>query len=501
MGSVLVLFAVTAVLVLLLGALAVFAVWWALFGDRARHRRCPRCWHDLTGTQGLRCGECGHEARHERELHRTRRRWGAAAAALAAILGVTAWVRLEALGSSWTSHVPDWVLVRMPGALPDGAMPAWAWQELGDRIGADALAAPDVLALVGTFAGGTPVGDPDDPAVRALAYASRTEPPELRRDGRDRGPDRDAAGLEAARAAFERDREAALARIAPWIELEAPSQWTPGERPMARVRGTVWGRDTEWRIRATEGGDPWLVGDGMSALRMQPAFGALPLPMPSGDGRVRARLTVQTRRRGDDGTWGGWSPAAPIAVDAEVRPLADAALAADDSAATREAVLGAFGFPVTLWSDEDRPAGIRFNPRAFSGGGFGDLLVGVTVELLEGEAVRRRSRLWWPGSGIERTGWEVEREDLDALRRLRRFAEDAARLEEHPDGGRIVPGWSLRVRGERLAALRAARAGRLEAGPLRWWSGEVTLPLRIGERPSPAPRRSFRTEPWAGPDP
>lgn len=493
MGSVLLLFAASALLVLLLGALAVFAVWWALFGDRARHRRCPRCWHDLTGTQGLRCGECGHEARDERELHRTRRRWGAAAAALAAILGVTAWVRLEALGSSWTSHVPDWALVRMPGALPEGAMPPWAWQELADRLGADELAAPDILELVGAFAGGAAVGDPDDPAVRVLAYASRAFPPEFE--------DRDAAAREAARRAFERDREAALSRIPPWIEMTAPSQWTPGERPMARVRGTVWGGDTEWRIRVADGSGPWLVGDGMSALRMQPAFGALALPMPGADGRVRARLSVETRRMGDDGSWGAWSAAAPILVDAEVRPLPEAALVPDASAAAEEAVRGAFGFPVTLWTDEDRPAGIRFNPRAFGGGSFGDLLVGVTVELLEGDAVRRRSRLWWPGSGIERTGWEVEHEDLDALRRLRRFAQDPARLEEHPDGGRIVPGWSLRVRGERLAALRAARAERLEAGPLRWWSGTVDLPLRIGERPSPAPRRSFRTEPWPGPAP
>ena len=56
---------------------------WALFGDSfrrrfRRRRRCPRCWYDLTHTEGLRCNECGHEVRRERQLFRARRRWGIA---------------------------------------------------------------------------------------------------------------------------------------------------------------------------------------------------------------------------------------------------------------------------------------------------------------------------------------------------------------------------------------------------------------------------------------
>ncbi|MBL8757862.1 MAG: hypothetical protein JNK35_05475 [Phycisphaerae bacterium] len=48
--------------------------WWAR-GDPARgRRRCPRCWYDMVGSPGLRCPECGHAARHERALGRTRRR-------------------------------------------------------------------------------------------------------------------------------------------------------------------------------------------------------------------------------------------------------------------------------------------------------------------------------------------------------------------------------------------------------------------------------------------
>src|SRR5437870_5519258 len=62
---------------------------WALFGDRARgRRRCPRCWYTLVSPQaGLRCSECGHEARKERHLHRARRRWRVAILGLLLVAG------------------------------------------------------------------------------------------------------------------------------------------------------------------------------------------------------------------------------------------------------------------------------------------------------------------------------------------------------------------------------------------------------------------------------
>jgi hypothetical protein len=47
-----------------------------LLGDRSRgRRRCGRCWYDMAGLETLRCPECGREARSERGLRRTRRRW------------------------------------------------------------------------------------------------------------------------------------------------------------------------------------------------------------------------------------------------------------------------------------------------------------------------------------------------------------------------------------------------------------------------------------------
>src|SRR5512134_3701851 len=74
--AVLVLFAALTMLLLYLG----------LFQDRSRGRpRCPKCWYNMTGAPSLVCPECGHDARHERRLYRTRRqRWALVCAVLTA---------------------------------------------------------------------------------------------------------------------------------------------------------------------------------------------------------------------------------------------------------------------------------------------------------------------------------------------------------------------------------------------------------------------------------
>src|SRR4051794_34257850 len=71
---------------------------WSLFWDRARaRRRCPKCWYDMAGIASLRCPECGREARAERRLRRTRRRWRWAAASLPLILAGLAAIETPAI--------------------------------------------------------------------------------------------------------------------------------------------------------------------------------------------------------------------------------------------------------------------------------------------------------------------------------------------------------------------------------------------------------------------
>src|SRR5262249_4981712 len=59
----------------------------AMFRDRARgRRRCPRCWYDMSATPGLRCPECGKDARKDGRLFRTRRHWRRAGLAVLVML-------------------------------------------------------------------------------------------------------------------------------------------------------------------------------------------------------------------------------------------------------------------------------------------------------------------------------------------------------------------------------------------------------------------------------
>ena len=65
--------------VAIIPALGLLLVCWGLWGDRSKGRpRCPKCWYDLRGSlPRCECPECGHEARSEAALFRTRRRWRA----------------------------------------------------------------------------------------------------------------------------------------------------------------------------------------------------------------------------------------------------------------------------------------------------------------------------------------------------------------------------------------------------------------------------------------
>ena len=142
-----------------------------------------------------------------------------------------------------------------------------------------------------------------------------------------------------------------------------------------------------------------------------------------------------------------------------------------------------------VWERGQDRYGFRFDPQQAVGDEFTNLLIGVVVEVLEGDAVRRRSRLWWPGGPRPNgrgwsTRWEIEFEDHDALDRLPREPGEAA-------------GWSVRITGDRGTALRSLAIGGVDAARIRGhWAGTLRFPLVIrpvmGEAPE---RRYFPTDP------
>jgi hypothetical protein len=113
---------------------ALAGIAWCIAGDRARgRRRCPRCWHDLSATTGMTCGECGFVARRDADLMRTRRRIGLAASLSACLFAAAIAVRLQHSGESLWSLVPARAPVALlPHLPPAGAPPAP--QDLADSL-------------------------------------------------------------------------------------------------------------------------------------------------------------------------------------------------------------------------------------------------------------------------------------------------------------------------------------------------------------------------------
>lgn len=86
---------------------------WALFSDRSRGRkRCCKCWYSMNHATSLRCPECGYEARSERKLLKTRRRWRwVMASAIPLLLAAFLAVQPKVQRDGWGSVLPATVMI------------------------------------------------------------------------------------------------------------------------------------------------------------------------------------------------------------------------------------------------------------------------------------------------------------------------------------------------------------------------------------------------------
>lgn len=476
--------------VLAFSAIAVGTVWWAIFGDKPRgRRRCPRCWHDLSRTPGLTCGECGFAASSEPQLARPRRRWWLAAVALAATAAVAVAAQLSILSASWPTYLPTAVLVRLPRAAATVPLPRAAERELGRRVARGELHAEELLELVRSVgASGIAVGGREQPLARVLAEASSMTPAEfLPVDGEGASG---SAQRQAAHAAWRASVAAELAALPPWVDVSTAERLPEGCAVPAMVRATAWG-DAEWRIRP-RGDGPWLVGDGLAGLSSQPRGGPVELAAPAAGGRVTATLDMQVRRRrAPTGEWGSWSDLPAIALDRTVTPLAADALPASASATLDDAVRRAFDLPLTVWDRGSRVTAFHFSLGSLrdpGGDANADVLFGACVELLEDGVPRRRLRVWCTGQDERSAGWITEHEDEAGLSRLRALATG------HPaDSDPVtVPSWTVRVRSDRAAALRCLATPRIGRAEGRCWQGHLEWPARVTRAPGEGPPRTYR---------
>ena len=471
------------ILVLVLGLSIAAGLMWislrALCGDRFRGTpRCPRCWHDQTGVPTLTCPECGLAMRSERDRERTRRHWIPALAAVAALAVGAILLRTRLTGENAWAFVPTRVLVGILPWTEGGNVPDSPQIELLYRIGSDGISPAAADRIVDRLLAGD-----SDAAPGTVAWESRY--------GRFSWDLYTAATSRGENALAGWDGWKRLAELPPRVTLERPT-WTDAGGPLVVELDAEGWWPGGWQSRISiddpaSDADPPPIGFDPNATGTPVHLVALAPPRPDEPSRT-VTLAIDRRERRTDGSWGAWTPrwTFELALAIPPRPaLPDDGLpAAIDSPELAERIRRAFDDGLISWERGDRRHGFRFDPGQVMGEEFAGTLIGLEVEVLEGDAVRRRSRIWWPaGPRAMNRGfgarWEILFEDRDALDRLPKSAGEA-------------PGWSVRLRGDRETALRALAVPGVDPAKVRGhWAGTLRFPLSVRPSIGEAPQRRF----------
>jgi hypothetical protein len=442
---------------ILLVTLGVAITWWGLFGDRSRgRRRCPRCWHDLSHTPGMRCSECGYLARKERAFFRTHRRIvpavaGVAAATIAATYGLEH-LQTQGLISTLPTRV---ILLTMPLV---GEHHHTLSGELASRIGRKKLTDAHYRALVKRCLKGDrsarPISVPWEMKYGLLLDQCRGVAPE------------------------DLELERKLLALPASVELSTDRSW-PTDAPVCLdldVRHW-WPRDTACRIRLEPGWDGaepvTIVGSG---VRRRPRPYPLVVEPPPGADTIEFDVVLERRLPGAQDPWEHVQQQT-ISVPLDRKgPLLAEALQPSDHRGLLDAVRSTFDQAVVKWTGGPSPVRVRFDPRFTYGMMMDDTVFGASVEILRDDELARRLDLWWstqPEPGDRNYGWLVAYENVPLL------------LQANEADGR----WRMRVRGDPAIALRAGPAS-------TYWAGEFTKPLAIDARPpsEPAPPKDWWVE-------
>ena len=137
----------------LLLVLGVAVCYRALFADPPRNRRrCPKCWHDMTGTPGRVCPECGRDSRFEANLHKWRRHYRLLTLGILLLAASWfAWVAPAVRRGGWIASVPSQLLLLTPESGPRELTSA-ANAELLQRAAAGMLSPRQLQAVVDRLA-------------------------------------------------------------------------------------------------------------------------------------------------------------------------------------------------------------------------------------------------------------------------------------------------------------------------------------------------------------
>jgi hypothetical protein len=440
---------------ILLVTAGIAVTWWGLFGDRSRgRRRCPRCWHDLSHTPGMRCSECGYVARKERALFRTRRRLIPAVAGIAAATTAATYGLQHLQTQGLVSTLPTRVILL---ALPLVGENHYALSaEIASRIGRKKLTDGHYRALVERCLKG-------DHSARPISVPWEMKYGLLLDQCRGVAPD-------------DVELERKLLALPASVELGTDRSW-PDDAPVCldlNVRHW-WPRDTECRVHITpqwEGAEPvTIVGSG--AQRRPRPYPLVVRPQPGADA-LPFDVVLERRLPGSRNAWERvQEQTISVPLDLEPRSLAEV-LQPSDHVGLLDAVRSAFDQAVVKWTGGRSPLRVRFDPRFTYGMMRDDTAFGASVEILRDDELARRLDLWWstqPQPGGLNYGWLIVYENVPLL------------MQATEADGR----WRMRVRGDPAIALRAGPAS-------TYWAGEFTTPLVIEERNSLAPPQDWWVE-------
>jgi len=491
-------FALAGLAVLLGGGLLVWGLWADSLRGR-RRRRCQRCWHDLSGTPGLVCPECGSRAPREADLHRVRRRWRAVVlGSLLLVAGVAVWGGALPRAALRRALPDAWLVTLLPWSSPAPGGDS-VHEELRRRLAWGEVSPAAIDALVERLLRGESSAPPGSDAwVEKYALLI---PPLARHLPLGSEPSQRLLGLP------------------PRIDLAIASPWPIDLPPFATLEVQPWWGPVQLEIEIDCPRQPMLPplrigfdsrGGGSSPLPIEfplplgfadtdplgGAFafgGALPtLEHPLRGEALPLRVRIAWRPIPiDAATPPPWQRHPDRTADRIIQPDPPRAVrlprtAPEDELARRRAAAIAEVFSLGFHPPrDDRPSGLRFDTLRTATPDFEGVAIGVEVELLEEGVPRRRSWIWWPG-GVRIPALSGAR----GMAQWRPSVEDAEALRSISNDGR----WTLRIRGHPELAMRAVAAVAAVrpdlASELRTcWEGEVEIALPLLRTPAPSRHR------------